>query len=82
MAAQPIPRPEDATEVEIDEYGNVTGQVHVKNRDMVKFNVTKYGIDPNTKEQGNVCIVNISKENITWGTLAADTENTIKVGNG
>jgi len=82
MAAEPIPMPADSTEVDIDQYGNITGLVEIKNSGVVKFDVTKYGIDPNTGKQGNICIITLTSSNVTWSTSAAEGENTIKVGNG
>lgn len=76
MAAQPIPLTEDSTEVEIGPDGSVSGQVEIKNSGVVKFNVTGY------KQGYNVCIVNITSDNITWGNSPAEGENSIKVGNG
>lgn len=76
MAAQPIPRPEDSTQVDIDANGNVTGEVHVDNGGVVKFNVTGY------KPGYNTCIVTFSSGNITWGNSLAQGGNTIKVGSG
>jgi hypothetical protein len=49
---------------------------------VVKFDVTQYGIDPNTGQQGNVCIITLTSSNVTWSTSPAAGENTIKVGNG
>lgn len=76
MAAQPIPRPEDSTEVDIAADGTVTGQVQIKNSGVVKFDVTSY---PNGY---NTCIITITSANVTWENLPIETENTIKVGSG
>lgn len=76
MAAEPIPLPKFATQVDIDQNGNVTGQVQVNNSGVVKFNVTQY------KNGYDSCIVNITSANITWVQSAAAGEQTIKVGNG
>lgn len=81
MAAEPIPMPEDSTQVDIDQYGNPSGQVEVNNGGVVKFNVTQYGIDPNTGQQGNICIITLTSGNVTWSTSADAGQNTIKVGN-
>jgi hypothetical protein len=75
MAAKPIPLHEDSTEVEIGPDGSVTGQVEIKNSGVVKFQV-------DYKPGYNVCFVNITKDNISWGNSAAEGDNTIKVGNG
>lgn len=82
MAAEPIPMPEDSTQVDIDQNGNISGQVEVNNGGVVKFNVTQYGIDPNTGQQGNVCEITLTSSNVAWSTSAAAGQNTIKVGNG
>jgi hypothetical protein len=82
MAAEPIPIPQDSTQVDIDQYGNITGLVEIKNSGVVKFDVTKYGIDPNTGHQGNVCIITLTSANVNWSTSPDAGENTIKVGNG
>ena len=81
MAAEPIPMPEDSTQVDINAQGVINGLVDVNNGGVVKFNVTQYGIDPSTGQQGNICIVTITSSNITWSTSAAAGQNTIKVGN-
>jgi hypothetical protein len=75
MAAEPIPMPAFASEVDIDDTGKVTGQVKITNKGHVTFNVEyPTGYD--------VCVVNITQDNISWETSASKTENTIKVGNG
>jgi hypothetical protein len=75
MAAEPIPLPTDSTEVDVGPDGTVTGQVEIKNSGVVKFHV-------DYKPGYNVCFVNITKDNISWGNSAAEGDNTIKVGNG
>ena len=81
MAAEPIPMPADSTQVDIDQFGNISGEVEVNNGGVVKFNVTQYGIDPNTGQQGNVCIITLTSANIAWSTSPIEGQNTIKVGN-
>lgn len=81
MAAQPIPMPEDSTEVTINADGTVTGQVEVNNGGVVKFQVSGYPTDPQTGAPYNTCIVTISQSDISWATTAIAGQNTIKVGN-
>jgi hypothetical protein len=81
MAAQPIPMPQDSTEVTINSDGTVSGQVEVNNGGVVKFQVSGYPIDPQTGAPYNTCIVTISQSDISWETTAIAGQNTIKVGN-
>lgn len=71
--AQPAPAPIYSTEVSIDEYGNVTGQVLADNPGNVKFDV-KY------KQGHNQCIITITKANVTWGNTPTGNGGTIVVG--
>jgi hypothetical protein len=82
MAAEPIPMPEDSTQVTIDSNNSVSGVVSVNNGGVVKFQVSSDPIDPNTGAPYNECIVTISSSDITWATSAAAGQSTIKVGNG
>lgn len=74
MAAEPIPRPAFASEVDVAADGTVTGQVKINNDGQVKFHV-KYPAGYDT------CVVNITQDNITWEKSALRGQNTIKVGN-
>jgi hypothetical protein len=83
MAAEPIPLLDASTEVDIYADDTVTGQVHVNNGGVVKFQVVgPYGIDPRTGQPGNVCVVTIAGAQIGWTTVADAGPNTIKVGSG
>ena len=82
MAAEPIPMPEDSTEVTINSDGSVSGVVSVNNGGVVKFQVSSYPTDPSTGAPYNECIVTLSSSNITWATSPAAGQSTIKVGNG
>jgi hypothetical protein len=81
MAANPIPMPEDSTEVTINPDNTIDGQVEVNNGGVVKFQVSGYPIDPVTGAPYTVCIVTIQPGDIGWATSAAAGQNTIKVGN-
>jgi len=82
MAAEPIPMPEDSTEVIINSDGSISGEVSVNNGGVVKFQVSSYPIDHNTGAPYNECFVTLTSANITWGTSPAAGQNTISVGNG
>jgi hypothetical protein len=83
MAAQPIPMPEDSTEVKINPDNTIDGQVQVNNGGMIKFEVSSYPAIPNTNpvEYYNTCTVTIAQSDISWSVSAAEGQNTIKVGN-
>ena len=81
MAAEPIPMPEDSTEVTINSNNSINGQVTVNNGGVVKFQVSSYPTDPNTGAPYNECFITISSSDITWATSAAAGQSTIKVGN-
>ena len=82
MAAEPIPMPEDSTEVTINSDGSINGDVSVNNGGVVKFQVSAYPIDPQTGSPYNLCIVTINSSNISWQTIAAAGQNAITVGSG
>ena len=81
MAAEPIPMPEDSTEVTINSDGTITGAVSVNNGGVIKFQVSSYPTNPNTGTPYNDCIVTITSSDVTWATSAAAGQSTIKVGN-
>ncbi|HET9407363.1 MAG TPA: hypothetical protein VFO39_09005 [Candidatus Sulfotelmatobacter sp.] len=80
MAAKPIPRVEDATEVTINPDNTVVGQVEVNNGGMVKFEVSSYPYNQQG-QQYNECYVTITSANISWGISPDAGPSTIKVGN-
>jgi hypothetical protein len=71
MAARPLPITGPTNEVDIDQYGNVSGAVTVNNGGVVKFNVTQYPIDPNTGQPYNQCMVSVKQEDVSWATTTA-----------
>jgi hypothetical protein len=83
MAADPIPMPEDSTEVTINPDNTIDGQVEVNNGGMIKFEVSRYPAIPNTDpvEYYNTCTVTIEPGDISWSVSPAAGQNTIKVGN-
>jgi hypothetical protein len=81
MAAEPIPMPENSTEVTINSDNSINGQVSVNNGGVVKFQVSSYPTDPQTGAPYNTCTVTISSSNVSWSTSPAAGQNTIKVGN-
>jgi len=83
MAADPIPMPEDSTEVTINPDNSINGQVEVNNGGVVKFQVSSYPAIPNTNpvEYYNSCTVTITSSDISWSVSPDDGQNTIKVGN-
>jgi hypothetical protein len=88
MAAKPLPITGPANEVDIDQYGNVSGSVIVDNAGVVRFHVTQYPIDPNTGQPYNQCIVSIQQSDVSWATTTVRSitaspdagTSTIKVG--
>ena len=82
MAADPIPMPEDSTQVTINSDGTITGDVSVNNGGVVKFQVSAYKIDPQTGSPYNLCIVSIGPSNISWLTIPDAGQNGITVGSG
>ena len=83
MAADPIPMPEDSTEVTINPDNTIDGQVEVNNGGVIKFQVSSYPAIPNTDpvEYYNTCTVTITPSDISWSVSPAAGQNTIKVGN-
>jgi hypothetical protein len=81
MAAEPIPMPENSTEVTINSDNSINGQVSVNNGGVVKFQVSSYPTDPQTGAPYNTCTVTISSSDVSWSTSPAAGQNTIKVGN-
>lgn len=79
MAAKPIPRPENDTQVTIGPDGKVSGRVQVNDGNVVRFKVSAYPTNP---PGINTCIVTIDQGNITWEASPLRGQNTIKVGNG
>ena len=82
MAAEPIPMPEDSTQVTSNSDGTVSGDVSVNNGGVVKFQVSSYPTNPQTGSPYNQCIVTITPSNITWATVPDAGQSTISVGNG
>jgi hypothetical protein len=82
MAAEPIPMPENNTEVTINSDGSISGDVSVNNGGVVKFQVSSYPINPQTGSPYNQCIVTLNSSNISWQTIAAAGQSGITVGNG
>jgi hypothetical protein len=82
MAAEPIPMPEDSTQVTINSDGSVSGGVSVNNGGVVKFQVSGYPNDPQTGAPYNLCIVTINSSNISWLTIPDGGQNGITVGSG
>ena len=82
MAAEPIPMPEDNTEVTINSDGSISGNVSVNNGGVVKFQVSSYPNNPQTGSPYNLCIVTINSSNISWETVPNGVPSGITVGNG
>ena len=83
MAADPIPMPEDSTEVTINPDNSINGQVEVNNGGVIKFQVSSYPAIPGTNpvEYYNACTVTITSSDISWSVSPDAGQNTIKVGN-